>query len=76
MRYRCPYCKKPGEIKGYKSSKIIEDSEMLIAICSSCKRNFSVAVTISEEPESIDFSDLEKARDAAIAKLIGNGKVY
>lgn len=61
MKYRCPYCEKTGRLTGYKASKIVEDSEMLIATCMSCKRDFSVAMTISEEPESLDFSEIEKA---------------
>lgn len=74
MKYRCPNCNNIGTLQGYNANYVVEDSEMCIAKCKSCKKDYSVAFTISQAPiETIE--DLEKMKNDALEQLM-NGKYY
>lgn len=79
MKYRCPYCDKTGILNKYSSDMVVEDGEVLIATCKSCKEEFSVSIAISQAPvdmKNMTLSELEKAKDEALANLIRGGKIY
>jgi excinuclease UvrABC ATPase subunit len=74
MKYRCPYCEGIGSIQGFGSNNVVEDSEMYIAKCKSCKEDFSVAFTISQAPDiDSDFEGLSEKE--MLSKLFG-GEIY
>lgn len=53
MKYSCPYCDGIGSVASHTSKGVIKDGEVCIAVCKNCKKEFSVAHTISEASEIV-----------------------